>query len=71
MKRLLLHLPLIGFVVIFGFFALVDAGVFESVRNESTFGWMVAFWYPLGVLLALAQIAIWVGLLMKRRRKDS
>jgi hypothetical protein len=69
-KLLLLHLPSMGLLLILGFIVLVDAGVLASLRNESTFGWMLLVWYPLGVLLGLIQIALWVGWIVKQRRKQ-
>jgi hypothetical protein len=60
MRALRLHLPLIGLLAIVGFFALLDAGWFPSLRSESTFGWMVLVWYPLCALLGLVQVAIWI-----------
>lgn len=68
-KRLLFHLPLIGLLLIIGFTALVDAGVFKSFRNESTFGLMLLVWYPLGALLAITQITLWVGWVVRRAGK--
>jgi len=65
-KILLFHLPLIGVLLIFGFIALIDAGVLKSFRNESTFGWMVLVWYPLGAILGLIQIGLWIRWIAKR-----
>lgn len=65
-KGILLHLPLIGALCIFGFIALVDAGRLPSLRTESTFGWMLLVWYPLAALLALVQVVLWVRLLVVR-----
>ncbi len=65
-QLLLFHLPLIGVLLIFGFIALIDAGVLKSFRNESTFGWMVLVWYPLGAILGLIQVALWIRWIAKR-----
>jgi len=70
LKPFLFHLPLIGLVLILGFFVLVDAGVVMSFRNEATFGWMLLVWYPLGAFLGLVQIAIWIGWIVKRLGKQ-
>lgn len=61
-----MHLPLIGMLAILGFFALVDAGYLAGFRSESTFGWMVVFWYPLSALLGLTQVALWTRHIYKR-----
>ena len=65
-KLFLFHLPLIGVLLIFGFIALIDAGVLKSLRSESTFGWMVLVWYPLGAILGLIQIGLWIRWIAKR-----
>jgi hypothetical protein len=59
-RPLLYHLPLLGSLSIIGFFTLVEAGWLPSFRTEETYGWMVVVWYPLCILLALTQIALWV-----------
>jgi len=64
-KLLLFHLPLIGVLLIFGFIALIDAGVLKSFRSESTFGWMVLVWYPIGAILGLTQIGLWIRWIAK------
>jgi hypothetical protein len=59
-KVLVFHLPLIVMLLILGFFELVDAGRLGAVRSESTFGWMVVFWYPLSAVLGLTQVVLWI-----------
>lgn len=66
-RVLLLHLPLAGVLLIYGFIWMVEEGVIEGLRNESTFGWMLILWYPLASLLALLQIILWIAWIVKRR----
>lgn len=65
-RNLLFHLPLTGMLLILGVFALINEGILASFRNESTFGWMLVVWYPIAVLLGLAQLGLWIYLFSKR-----
>ena len=66
MKPLLMHLPLIGVLLIVGIVALVEADWLSGLRTETTYGWMVVVWYPVGILLALVQLALWIRWLLTR-----
>jgi hypothetical protein len=66
MRLLLFHLPLIGALLIAGVIAAVDAGMFPGLRTERMFGWFVVVWMPLGGLLALTQVCLWIGWAVSR-----
>ena len=66
MRVLLFHLPLIGSLLIAGFISAIDAGVFPGLRTERMFGWFLVVWYPLGAVLALVQVCLWIGWAVSR-----
>lgn len=57
---ILMHLPLVGVVLISAFFGLIDTPFLERFRTEQTFGWMLVIWIPVGILLGLTQLYIWL-----------
>ncbi len=66
MRVLLFHLPLIGSLLVAGFIGAIDAGVFPALRTERMFGWVVVVWVPLGAVLALVQVCVWIGWAVSR-----
>ena len=60
------HLPLIGASLILACLILLDSQVFGQFRNEQTFAWMLVVWIPLGILLGLIQLYIWVRWFVRR-----
>lgn len=63
---LLFHLPLIGSLLIAGFISAIDAGAVPALRTERTFGWLLVVWFPLGAVLALVQVCVWIGWAVSR-----
>jgi len=59
-KILLFHLPLISVLLVISFFELIGTPFFERFRNEETFGWMLVVWIPVGILLSLGQVFLWL-----------
>lgn len=43
-----------------------DAPFLEPLRTEFTYGWWVAVLYPAAAFLALAQVTIWIGWIVRR-----
>lgn len=66
MKILLYHLPLIGVLLIALIVWATDVGILGGLRNERNYAWMVVVWMPLGALLALSQLILWVAWLGKK-----
>ncbi len=66
MRAFLLHLPLIGSLLIAGVISALDAGIWPGLRTERTFGWILVVWMPLGAVLALVQVCLWIGWAVSR-----
>ena len=49
-----------------GLISAIDAGVFPALRTERMFGWFLVVWYPLGAVLALVQVCLWIGWAVSR-----
>lgn len=60
------HLPLIGVFLIILYFTLLDSPVLERFRNEQAYAWMLVIWIPLGILLGLIQLYIWLRWFIRR-----
>ena len=66
MKALLFHLPLIGAVLIAGALGAIDAGMFPALRNERTYAWFAVVFAPVGAVLAVTQLCLWIGWAVRR-----
>ncbi len=66
MRILLFHLPLIGSLLIAAVISAIEAGVVPALRTERTFGWVLVVWFPLGAILALLQVCLWIGWAVSR-----
>ncbi len=66
MRIFLFHLPLIGSLLIAGFISAIDAGILPALRTEAMFGWLLVVWFPLGAVLALVQVCLWIGWAVSR-----
>jgi hypothetical protein len=61
MRLVLFHLPLLGSLLIAGVISAIDAGIAPALRTARGVGWVLAVWFPLGAVLALVQVCVWIG----------
>ena len=70
LKILLFHFPLLVTLSI-AFVASTDLALFRGLKTEDTYGWWVVVLMPIGAVMALTQVVLWLAWLTGRIHRNN